>query len=267
VPAFSISQIEKQLQKQNVIPQIGITTAPATAEEVIVHQQQREAERLTISEIIGEIATEITAPIEIITPGEKITPVQGITPGTIERITERIKIEDLDIVDLFNMPPPIPPTKQPPTFIPTMKFGGFKIPKMPKQGKGYNVFAKVSGKFQKLNKMPLIKEYAMGLGAKFVEETTAATFKITPTPFKGMRMIGISKFRPERFRAPKRRGFQMPSIGTFIEKSKYRIDMPKEFAGITYKGLAALKAKRSNIMLIGLPSRANHKNKKKRKRR
>jgi hypothetical protein len=270
VPAFSISQIEKQLQKQVVIPQIGITTAPGQAEEVTEHQQQREAERPTISEIIGEIATEITTPIEIVTPiediGTKITPVQGITPGTIERITERTKIEDLDIVDLFNMPPPIPPTKQPPTFIPTMKFGGFKMPKMPKQGKGYNVFAKVSGKFQKLNKMPLIKEYAMGLGAKFVEETTAATFKITSTPYKGMKMIGISKFRPERFRAPKRRGFQMPSIGTFIEKSKYRIDMPKEFAGITYKGLAALKAKRSNIMLIGLP-KARHNKKRKHKRR
>ena len=87
----------------------------------------------------------------------------------------------------------------------------------------------------------MLKTEARKLGAKVAELTPRASFRLIPSMRRpSLRKINYA-FRPERFRKPVRRS-KVKGIGeVWIEKSKFRIDMPGELKGITLKGLQAPK--------------------------
>ena len=73
----------------------------------------------------------------------------------------------------------------------------------------------------------------MALGARVVETTPRASFKIMPSKERASKEVIEYPFQREKFYLSKR--------GFLVEKSKYRIDRPEELKGITYKGIRANK--------------------------
>lgn len=168
----------------------------------------------------------------------------------------------------------VPAYKPPKTYLPKYlpykppllpPLGKFKMPKADLgKGKGYEVFAKVSGKWAKLSKVPLVKESALAVGATYVERMPAATFKLKPVGVPGVKLLGAPRFDLSKFRFPIRKGRVQPGL-TFVEKTKYRIDLPGEYKGITLKGLAALRQKRATEAL-SLPFLRGKRRRKRRRR-
>lgn len=114
-------------------------------------------------------------------------------------------------------------------------------PKREKQA--YDALVKQGKSFVKVNNKPLTRKGALQTAAQFVDQTTAASFKIRKTKGKpqqsgllGGFVLG-GKFRPSK--SAKRRAQNI-----FVEKNQFRIDTPGEIQGITVKGLQALENKR-----------------------
>ena len=101
-----------------------------------------------------------------------------------------------------------------------------------KRSGGFDVYAKVKGEFVPVGKN-LQFEKATIAGTKYVSFTPARSFKVVPAGAlrteKGIK-LGIDQRFYERG-------------GTFIERSKFAINTPGEFQGITMKGIAAKKWK------------------------
>lgn len=96
---------------------------------------------------------------------------------------------------------------------------------------GFDVFVKRKGKFEKFNqKGSLSKEDALMFGALEVDRSPSASFKLveSSSPMAiGSRSKIKNKMLLDHF---------YEKEGTFIEKSKYRIDTPEEVRGISHLG-------------------------------
>jgi len=112
----------------------------------------------------------------------------------------------------------------------------------------YNVFVRESrpkGKAKitwvKINKAPLPRKRAFNAGALYTDRTTSATFQTRRKGTTTLRDVTSRKLTAKfRYKAPKSKITGHP---IWIEKNKYRIDTPGEFAGITIKGMLARRGK------------------------
>jgi len=137
-----------------------------------------------------------------------------------------------------------------------------EIRKKPEIKQGYNVYAKKYAtkpkrKWVQLNKEPLYKKQALGLGAKVVDQSVSRTFKIKKTekPVVSKPYLDNEWYqRKHKFRKPIKKG-KVQKSPLWIEKSKYNIDSPGEFKGITVEGWKAKQAKKQQkmFMYIGPP--------------
>lgn len=269
---FGLPTMEKEAMLIRPAEKISVTPKSVIGEKIVLGERMRPIERIReksieqLAERLQPIETfkaiERMAEAERLRIDEKITVYPRTGIGQKLRIGERIKVgerfkkgERFKFAD-FVFTPVSPPPPLPPMLLPLAgKTVSSRLTK--KLGAGFDVFAKVRGKMQKLNKLSLLKESALGIGASYAEQYPAATFQLVPTAEAGFKLLGAPKFRPERFRMPIKKGMPQFGTGKFIEKNKYRINMPGEYKGITEKGLAALR----------LPFYEKRKKKRQRKRR
>ncbi len=168
---------------------------------------------------------------------------------------------------------PITPTvpRPPPPFVPLLLglptfetlLGTRERPR-----RGFSVSVKTKGRFQKINKKPLTRSSALGLGASFVDRGVEKSFFITRSKkkTKAQSILGIEgSFNPFKFRRPVRRS-KLPRE-TFIERDAFAIDTPGERQGITFKGLLALERRRAVRKILRLPTRRRRKRKTKKRKR
>lgn len=116
-----------------------------------------------------------------------------------------------------------------------------KIPGIPRRSqsferqrrKQYQAVSKVRGRWQTIGR-GFTKRAAALQGMRFTRKTPAATFGVREKDSKDFEEISPG------------RGFRRKKKGKnlFVEKTKYRIDTPGEFQGITYKGLRTSKKKK-----------------------
>lgn len=92
----------------------------------------------------------------------------------------------------------------------------------------------------KVNKKPLPLGSAMSVGAYYVDNSSARSFKLVASKKKGVAGIEVS---PDlsKFRQPK--GKTRIPKGFYVEKTMYLIDTPGELQGITARGLLARQRK------------------------
>ena len=112
----------------------------------------------------------------------------------------------------------------------------------------YQAYIKERGKWIKKGSATTKKE-ALDIGAKYVDETPSARFKIVKSKDKPKKNFGVAKGyfsdTREKFREYKiKRRTKVPLKREFIEKEKYRIDKFGERAGITAKGTEIVKLKK-----------------------
>jgi len=134
-----------------------------------------------------------------------------------------------------------PPPPPPPIIIPDLDIEPMKY----KPLEGFDVEIRKMGKWVRVTGEPLLKSEALKYGGYIVGKTPRASFRLTPSTRKPQRTRLPYIFEPQKFRRPKK-GSRL-NEGVFIEKSKYRIDMPGELKGITFKGLETLKTKPRKI--------------------
>jgi len=116
---------------------------------------------------------------------------------------------------------------------PRFRLPEFKVEKgiTPKQTRalveGFAIFVRRRGKFTRLGTRAYPKLAALSVGAKRVEETAAATFKIIPTE----KRVKRSPLRDwERLQSR----FRVGKGGAFVERRKFRISTPGELQEITF---------------------------------
>jgi hypothetical protein len=136
---------------------------------------------------------------------------------------------------------PVSPRPRPLRFLPPIPVLTSKkaasIVKATEKG-GYDVFSKVKGRAEKINKVPRSKITALSIGAEFTDTTPAASFEIRKAKGKAQgpeinTWDAISgKFRPRRTK----------KALVLVEKAKHRIDSIGELEGITFKGIDVRKA-------------------------
>jgi hypothetical protein len=114
--------------------------------------------------------------------------------------------------------------------------------------------ATTKANYVRVNKTPLTRSNALGLGQKAVDETVSARFKIVPAEVPKSRIkrtleyndaLSFNVGNAYKFRSFQvRKGNRQELGNTFIEKAQFRIDSPGEFSGITVKGWKARQGKR-----------------------
>jgi hypothetical protein len=116
----------------------------------------------------------------------------------------------------------------PPPPVVTPKYFYMDVPSRPLAQKGFNVFVRRQGKFQQVNVGSLSYTEAKAFGANVVQNTAAATFKVTPGGAVSGSYSGFGSFADFY-----KKGEQ------FIQKRSKRIGTVGEKREITYKGIAA----------------------------
>lgn len=147
----------------------------------------------------------------------------------------------------LNIPQKTPPIIPPPKLPPIKKTPPIKY----KQNiQGFNVYVKKLGKWVKATGQPLLKGEAMKYGGYLVETTPRASFKLEPA-FEAPAITNLPyRYRENIFRPPKRKRVTTGEE-IFIEKSKYRINTPGEYQGITLKGIEAPKRRKGKKFKMG----------------
>jgi hypothetical protein len=115
------------------------------------------------------------------------------------------------------VPPFVPPLVPPPK---KQQYGEGKL-------KAYNVYVKSRKRKIKLNKVPLSRSVALSLGSYIVDNSTARTFKLEPTPGAPKDSYFRKVYWPRikhKFRKPIRHGQTVFKKDYWIEKSKHAID-------------------------------------------
>jgi len=134
--------------------------------------------------------------------------------------------------------------------------GGLLFPK-PRGGKtqrkwaaanlGFKLEVRRKGKF--VSAFPgkaFSEKTAKRLAQQLVGGTPLASFRLTKVRAPRLTKVGgLPTFKPLQYRKPIKRGKMQFSSKTFIEKTKYRIDEPGEFRGITLKGIMAPRKKKT----------------------
>ena len=153
---------------------------------------------------------------------------------------------NLDLRTDINTPLKIPRREVPPVETPLKtKIGVMTDRDIKKKigGNLFSVFVRRKGKFREIGKdLPYRK--AFNIGRSIVAETPARTFRLVP---KGGAISPLSAGSfDQMLRAPKGRSSLRAPL-TFIEKARFGIDRPGEFAGITRKGIEASRNARRDI--------------------
>jgi len=126
-----------------------------------------------------------------------------------------------------------PPILKLPPLLPS--FGGFSPKKAQKLLPGFFPIIRRAGKEIALTKFPVSKEAARAIAIANVIGSPQASYKLLAGgPARKAKAPKLPAGIGRMFRPAK----TLP--GFFVEKAKYRIDMPGEYAGITMKGLATL---------------------------
>jgi len=155
-----------------------------------------------------------------------------------------------------------PPPTKPILYTPTKKKKKKSKEKVPGMGKrlstekpsdkGFYTYVKKDAtkkaRYIKVTDDPVTEKQALGIGAKYTDETVSRTFYIKPAPpeeeIKSQPKYNMTwAIKRHQFRKPVKGGKKVKSK-RWIEKTRYAIDTPGEIQGITVKGLQALEEKR-----------------------
>jgi hypothetical protein len=219
--AILLSTVQKQRFKTNQVAkqrQIQVQKQVYSQKQKVTQVSKQQLIQTTEQQVVTE---QIQKPK--IT--QKITPKIGTTPRLGTSITPPIII---------------PPTVLTPV-VPN-SFGNIGS----KLVKGFNVYVKKRGMFEKTNTRALSRNDALNLGAFRVGNSSAATFKIiAANEAVSGTFAGKGNFND----------FERKSGGLFIEKRGRRIKSQGELKDITYKGIAAKKIKSKVNSLFGNKSR------------
>lgn len=111
-----------------------------------------------------------------------------------------------------------------------------------KRAPGFDALVKVRGSFQRVNRRPLHKNTALGLGAFVTDWGSPQTFKVREAKQPA---TGSKKARPNlrKFRKPVRKGVSQAGSPLWIERTPFLIDKPGERKEITGAGLQALRGR------------------------
>jgi hypothetical protein len=164
-------------------------------------------------------------------------------PAITTQVLQRYGVLTKPVTRTTYRPPP--PIELPVPDVPPPPPPSVRLPPLPKgkritrrQGllEGYEVFVKRAGKFAKVSQKALTKKAALGLGAKIVDISPAATFQIKKA---GVKVKPSNVAKGLGWDALKGR-FYKKGPTQFVERRRFRISSPRELAGITQKGLKKL---------------------------
>lgn len=128
-----------------------------------------------------------------------------------------------------------------------------KPPKVKPIYPGYDAYVlrdatkKLKAKYVKVTDKPRTQKQAHGKGAIVTDETVSRTFKVKPSKKPAVPAPTLNfawTIHKHKFRKPVRKGTVIRESPKWIEKTKYAIDTPGEFRGITVEGWKALEKKR-----------------------
>lgn len=240
------------IRSKNVLKNIGIavpTVRPTTKALIVPKVSFKLQSTLTSSTITKNPLKSPTIP-RTFTPSvpRTISPtaLKIFTFNPPKPILRTPTITTTKVPPIFKIPPliPITPRTPPPFFLP-------KSPLQSKKGRVpkafrvplVNIITKFKGKDVVLfKKVP--KPIALSKGAKFIDFTPRASFKLVDT---GKTTV-ISKKLKDSFNVKDfSKVFRVGKKGFFVERRKFRISTAGELKGITFKGLEA-KKKKKNIL-------------------
>jgi len=258
-----LPKLEAKQKKQMRVAELkDVSVEQKTAEKTMLKQIQK------FSESEETRQRRLVKGIQITLPGEKTTIktttqlLTRITPFEEDLIKEappiyKLRVGERQALKLKTAAitktrtPTIPSTQmlQPPipeperlrpkiTLLPPVDKSTIKLRKAFETG--FRVYARRYGKLFELTKKPVGKKQALALGGKWAAETAGVTFKLKPSKqfVKKQRQSEWNKIKKQFYRKGKR---------TYVERPKFRIDMPGELEEITYKGLLT-KKKRKKLL-------------------
>ena len=255
---FSSSITDQQLQP----------TVLSNLSQVLEKEKQEVSPRLSTSLIqIPDIKTEFSQVVRLIQP-------QAIRQQTKQKIKTLQKT--------IQVTPQAVPVVTPITTIPTMVipffFPGEK--KVADKRVGYYTEVKTKGKWKKVTERPHTRQGAIDIGARIVDNTLSAQFKINPImqtkKVKGRRISKPKVFEERleqgdgyfnvvanKFRSwVQRKGKRIQTKNRWLEKKGFRSDTQGESQGLT---VAQIKGRQTRIGL-GLPLRRTKKTKQTKRR-
>lgn len=136
------------------------------------------------------------------------------------------------VIPPYSQPPVSPPSIAPPTRPPILNYKtGNENPRTLRSVRGFAVFGRKAGKFEKISNRRLTREEAIGLGERFAKTTTAATFAIQQEGFmqENQPRATLPQYQRE-FYKPKT--IQRPGAEVFTQKRGTRIGTQGEKRGL-----------------------------------
>ncbi len=211
-PLLKVKQ--RQVLKPAVEQRLGLKTSQVSIQKVVpeVAQKQRAALRVITVPKLKQVTRAL--------PRRRVITVRA-PPRPVTRPRRRG-------APFIGLPPLLAPSAR--------RVAPIRVP-------GFQVQVRRRGEFVPITRAALPKGLALRVGAREVERTAAATFRLVPTGVrvKPSKVVqGLPPFQQRKFRPPKEGGTL-----TFIEKTEFRINTPGEKREITAKGLLALQRKRS----------------------
>lgn len=221
----------------------GVTTAITPAVAVREAQISRERQR----QMAQQRTRESLALSQTITPLLSQTAAQAVAQRTAQTTATQLRqITTTDLVEPITttitptqLTPPIPPTTPKPPRIP--RIIRLKTPTQieKEMKKPHHVFILEKGRWKKATKKPLTRRRAKDKMAYIVDETLSARGKIKKAKGKTKEpridvpqdYFKIQRYKFRDFKVKK--GKRKPLKNEWIERAQYRLDSPREVAGIT----------------------------------
>ena len=209
-----------------------ITTTRPTTERISIQRFREDSARVVRPDLISAVSPmQASEPIRVFDQSTQKIEVeaQQTTPIT-ERITLPTQIPT--IIPVIRQFPPSPPPPTPFITPPPPITSGFDIPsgafKRSRQlTQAFRVEVKMGGEWKAFGTMP--KMAAIKTGKRITGYTPARSFRLIPAGLTRQKDIPYSPDLSKYYRKGEK----------YIEKTKYAIDEPGEFEGITMKGWAA----------------------------
>lgn len=228
--------------KQRLLQQKSISEwiEPISSQELILETELKR-------EVSPELAVDITSAGKLksslmVKPKLMEELMQEQKPNLMQELAQSTNIIRIQKPDLkYDYKQKIEEIPQPvkPTPIPLIIGFEEKLKPVLETAGGYDVFSRIKGKMVRLNKRPLTEQSALSMGAKYVDETPAVTFIVKKSQSNENPESTMSRYWDDfnyKFRSLSKKTGQRKT-GMWIEKEKYRLDMPVEKAEVTLKGL------------------------------
>lgn len=122
---------------------------------------------------------------------------------------------------------------------------GFPFTRKKAKEQGFGVLIKRGGVFERLTAVPLTRAQALAAGARATDVGAAQTFKVVPLQEEARSGEDIAQLDSGAFA----RKFRSLGGDMYRERKKAAIDTPGERSEITFKGIAASKAKGRGLRL------------------